>query len=42
LSERKQEEAGIADRLFREGYMFDFFQSVRLLEILLAEGKSPG
>jgi type VI secretion system protein ImpH len=29
-------------RLFREGFMFDFFQSVRLLESMFPEGKSPG
>jgi type VI secretion system protein ImpH len=42
LSETAPTEPGIAARLFREGYMFDFFQSVRLLEVFLAEGKSPG
>lgn len=35
-------EAGIAERLFREGYMFNFFQSVRLLEIFLSASKSTG
>jgi type VI secretion system protein ImpH len=30
---------GVAARLFSEGYMFDFFQSVRLLETFFAEGK---
>ncbi|MBP1647079.1 MAG: hypothetical protein H6Q30_524 [Bacteroidetes bacterium] len=34
--------SGIAARLFREGYLFDFFQSVRLLELFQAGGKSPG
>ena len=33
---------GVIARLFREGYMFDFFQSVRLLERFFPEGKSPG
>lgn len=33
---------GVVARLFREGYMFDFFQSVRLLESFFSEGKSPG
>jgi type VI secretion system protein ImpH len=42
LSEGTAAESGIADRLFREGYMFSFFQSVRLLEILLPDGRSPG
>jgi type VI secretion system protein ImpH len=37
-----QKETGIAARLFREGYQFDFFQSVRLLEVFLAGGKGTG
>ena len=34
--------SGVIARLFREGYMFEFFQTVRLLESYFAEGKSPG
>lgn len=33
---------GVVARLFREGYMFDFFQSVRLLETFFGDGNSPG
>ncbi len=33
---------GVIARLFREGYMFDFFQSVRLLEGFFPEGRIPG
>jgi len=29
-------------RLFEEGYLYDFFQAVRLLENMFPEGKSPG
>jgi type VI secretion system protein ImpH len=42
LSDLMQKEAGIAERLFQEGYLFDFFQSVRLLELFLPGGKSTG
>ena len=42
MSDFAPKEAGIAARLFREGYQFDFFQSVRLLEIFLPGGKSTG
>ena len=33
---------GVVARLFREGYLFDFFQSVRLLESFFGGGKGPG
>ena len=42
MSEFMQKEPGIAERLFREGYLFDFFQAIRLLEIFLPGGKSTG
>ncbi|RPH32183.1 type VI secretion system baseplate subunit TssG, partial [bacterium] len=42
MSEITTTEPGIAERLFREGHMFDFFQAVRLLELFLSGGKSPG
>ncbi len=42
MSEITPKGSGIVARLYREGYLFDFFQSVRLLEVFLAEGKSPG
>jgi type VI secretion system protein ImpH len=42
LSEVTPKETGIAARLFREGYLFDFFQSVRLLDVFLPGGKGTG
>ena len=33
---------GVFERMFREGYLFDFFQVVRLLENLFPEARMPG
>ncbi|HEX9007356.1 MAG TPA: type VI secretion system baseplate subunit TssG [Bacteroidota bacterium] len=38
----KRAPRGVTARLFREGYLFDFFQAVRLLETYFTEGKTPG
>src|SRR5512146_1022934 len=42
ISSEPRTPVGVIARLFREGYMFDFFQAVRLLERFFPEGKSPG
>lgn len=34
--------SGVIGRLFSEGYLFDFFQSVRLLEAYFGNQRSPG
>jgi type VI secretion system protein ImpH len=38
----RTEHSGVVARLFREGYFFDFFQAVRILERLFPEGTLPG
>ncbi len=42
MSKLASNNSGMAERLFREGHQFDFFQSVRLLELFFPGGKSPG